>query len=307
MFTKSTSLIIPTRNRNDFLFKTLSQLKYYKIKFQEIIVIDSSDNFNKLLLKKIYKKFSVKFYRSEPSTSAQRNLGLKLRNQKNQFVMFLDDDISFFKDAFININNVINLNKNNDNISGFGFNLIIKKKKNFLDLIKMSYIAKLLNLYSDLPGVVVKSGWQTKIINIKSDILSDWCSTQAVIYKSKFLKNITFNENLGVYSYLEDLDFSLRVNRVNKKIFVSRHSKYKHPNEIKRNSLSFGIVEIFNRFLITRSNNLNLNFFFLGSLIRFLLSLTNIFTGQIKSFFRACGNIIGIIKSLIYFFFNIKN
>jgi len=190
MFTKSTSLIIPTRNRNDFLFKTLSQLKYYKIKFQEIIVIDSSDNFNKLFLKKNYKKFSVKFYRSEPSTSAQRNLGLKLRNKKNQFVMFLDDDISFFKDAFFNINNAINLNKNNDNISGFGFNLIIKQKKNFLDLIKMSYIAKLLNLYSDLPGVVAESGWQTKIINIKSDILSDWCSTQAVIYKSKFLKNI---------------------------------------------------------------------------------------------------------------------
>lgn len=101
MFTKYTSLIIPTRNRNRFLFKTLNQLKKYNVKFKEILVIDSSDKFDKLFKQKICNKFSVKFYRSRPSTSLQRNLGLKLRNKKNQFVMFLDDDIFFLKILFL--------------------------------------------------------------------------------------------------------------------------------------------------------------------------------------------------------------
>jgi len=305
MFTKNTSLIIPTRNRNSFLFKTLSQLKKYNIKFQEILVIDSSDKSNKLFNQNICKKFSVKFYHSKPSISLQRNLGLKLRNKRNQFAMFLDDDIFFFKNSFLNMSKIVNLYKKDNNISGFGFNLISNKKKNFLDLIKRSYLIKLMNLYSDKPGVVTKSGWHTIVSNNKSDVLADWFSTQAVIYKSKFIKNIKFSENLGNYSYLEDLDFALKVNKNKKKILVSYSSKYKHPNEIKRNNVNFGIIEIFNRYIIVKNHKLNLINFFLGSFVRFLLSLLITFKGEFNSFLRACGNVAGIIKSFFYLLLNI--
>jgi glycosyltransferase involved in cell wall biosynthesis len=301
MFTRNTSLIIPTRNRDELLFKTLNQFIKYQIKFEEILVIDSSDKYNELFVKKICKKFKVKFYRSKPSTSLQRNLGLKLRNKNNQFVMFLDDDIFFFKDSFIRMNKCITLYKNDNNISGFGFNFINSKKKSFLDLIKSSDVIKSMKLYSDQPGVVTKSGWQTTVSNIKSNVFAEWYTSAAVIYKSKFIKNMYFNKNLGTYSYLEDLDFSYKINKIKKKkIFVNYSSKCKHPNEIKRNNFSFGIVEIFNRFIIVKSNQLNLKLFFLGSFIRFLLSLSNIFKGEFNSFFRACGNIIGMGKSFFY-------
>ena len=300
MFTKYTSLVIPTRNRSISLLKTLNQLKNFNIKFKEILVIDSSDKFDKFFFKKISKKYSVKFYRSEPSTSLQRNIGLKLRNKKSQFVMFLDDDIIFFKNSFFAMNKTINLYAKDNSISGFGFNLITNKKKTFIDLIKSSYIIKLIHLYSDKPGVVTKSGWHTIVSNIKSNILAEWFSTQAVIYKSKFITNINFNENFGNYSYLEDLDFSLKVNKNEKKILVNHTSRYKHPNDIKRNNINFGIVEIFNRFIIVKSHKFNLTLFFLGSFVRFLLSLLNIFKGEFSSFFRACGNIAGIIKSFFF-------
>ena len=306
MFTSKTSLIIPTRNRTALLFKTLNQFIKYKIKFEEILVIDSSDKYNEFFVKKICKRFSVKFYRSKPSTSLQRNLGLKLKNNKNQFIMFLDDDISFFKDSFLEMNKSVNLFKRDNNISGFGFNLITSKNDSFLNLVKSSRIIKSIGLYSDQPGVVTKSGWQTIASNIKSNILTQWCSTQAVIYKSKFIKNIYFSKNLGSYSYLEDLDFSLKVNKNKKKILINYSSKYKHPNEIKRNNLSFGIIEIFNRFIVVKSNHLNLRLFFLGSFIRFFISLFNIFKGEFNSFFRACGNIVGIIKSFFYMLLNIN-
>jgi len=306
MFTKRTTLIIPTRNRASFLFKTLNQFTKYKIKFQEILIIDSSDKYEQFFVKKICEKFSAKFYRSIPSTSLQRNLGLKLRNKNNQFVMFLDDDIFFFKDSFKSMNECINLYKVDNNISGFGFNLITNKKKSFLDSIKNSEVIKSMNLYSNQPGVVTKSGWQTIVSNIKSIVLAEWCTTQAVIFKSRFIKNIYFNKNLGSYSYLEDLDFSFKINNNKKKILINYSSKYKHPNEIKRNNLSFGIIEIFNRFIIVKSHHLNLKLFFLGSFIRFFLSILNIFKGEFNSFFRACGNIVGIVKSFFYMLLNIN-
>jgi hypothetical protein len=205
------------------------------------------------------------------------------------------------------MNKTINLYKNDNKISGFGFNLITNKKKSFLDLIKSSYIIKLTNLYSDKPGVVTLSGWHTIVSNIKSNVLAEWFSTQAVIYKSKFITNINFNENFGNYSYLEDLDFSLKANdKKKKKILVNYSSRYRHPNEIKRNNINFGIIEIFNRFIIVKNHKFNLIYFFLGSFVRFLLSLLNIFKGEFNSFFRACGNIIGIAKSFYYILFDIN-
>ena len=43
MFTSKTTLIVPTKNRSLKLIKLLNSILKYKIKFNEIIVIDSSN------------------------------------------------------------------------------------------------------------------------------------------------------------------------------------------------------------------------------------------------------------------------
>ena len=45
MFTQKTSLIIPTKDRPNKIIKLLKKLSIYKIKFNEILVIDSSRSF----------------------------------------------------------------------------------------------------------------------------------------------------------------------------------------------------------------------------------------------------------------------
>ena len=47
MFTYKTTLIIPTRNRSSKLKKLIQDIFRLKIIFNEIIIIDSSDNFHK--------------------------------------------------------------------------------------------------------------------------------------------------------------------------------------------------------------------------------------------------------------------
>ena len=55
MFTKKSVLVIPTKDRNTQLKKTLNQFLSLKVSFKKIIIVDSSNDRN---LKKI--KFSKK-------------------------------------------------------------------------------------------------------------------------------------------------------------------------------------------------------------------------------------------------------
>ena len=56
MFTQKTSLIIPTKDRPNKIIKLLKKLSIYKIKFNEILVIDSSRSFYSKKVKSYCKK-----------------------------------------------------------------------------------------------------------------------------------------------------------------------------------------------------------------------------------------------------------
>ena len=301
MFTNYTSLVIPTRNRLkklSFLLKRINLLKY---SFQEIIVVDSSDDKYKEYLKNVCIKYSVKFYSSEPSISGQRNFGINIKNKKNKYIMFMDDDIILEKDALYNLDQLIKKYSNDNEICGFGLNLIGKKENvSALDFIKESKVVKSLELYSNIPGSVTKSGWHTKIKNLKKDSFVEWIYSTGTVYKCKLIKNVQFDISLGTYSYLEDLDFSLQLKRKKLKLIVAHLAKFKHPNDIERTSFNFGVLEIVNRYKIVKKYYLNKKLFFLGAIIRSLISFLSIFKGNINYFFRAWGNIFGIFKCLIF-------
>jgi glycosyltransferase involved in cell wall biosynthesis len=302
MFTNYTSLIIPTRNRSSHLKNILSQLKSLKLKFKQIIVIDSSDSKYKKEVVKISKVFKVKLYNSYASTSHQRNLGLDKAKKASKYIMFLDDDIIFFRNAFINMDFRINkADKNNEQISGFGFNTIQKTKPSFLEIIKHSKLSKYFNLYSDLPGKITNSGWHTKILNLKKDFSTDWLYTTASIYKHEHIKNHRFILSFGSYSYLEDLDFCLNLKKERRKLIVVANARFSHPNFIARNSFDFGVTEIENRFSIVKRHNLKFNSFFVGGVIRSLISFFNVLRGDFNSINRFSGNIFGLLKCIFKF------
>ena len=61
----------------------------------------------------------MKVYNAKPSISLQRNIGLNKVIKKRKYVMFLDDDLIFEKNAFKNVF----FCSENKNLSGIGFNL----------------------------------------------------------------------------------------------------------------------------------------------------------------------------------------
>lgn len=290
MFTWRTSLIIPTRNRSKQLIDLLNSLFILKLRFSEILIIDSSKNYHSKKIKLYCKKKKINYFFTKPSTSYQRNIGLK-KAKPHSFIMFMDDDVVFLKDTFIKMNKCIIKNKNNPKIAGYGFNQIQNIKENILEKIKKIKFIEKVNIYPNRPGQVAKSGWHSKILNLKKDILADWVFTTICVFKKEEIKGFKFDESFGQYSYLEDLDFSLNLKKKNKKIYISSKAKFKHPANIDRSSFNFGVIEIKNRFKIVNKHNLSKKYFVLGCIIRLMISILKSISFNQKYFFRAVGNI----------------
>ena len=104
------SIIIPTCNRPFFLKKCLkyvinSLIEGSFVKNSEVIIIDSSSHENRNFIKETvcnYKdrKINISFlYNDKKNISKSRNIGV--RHSKNNYLVFIDDDISvkptFFK------------------------------------------------------------------------------------------------------------------------------------------------------------------------------------------------------------------
>ena len=296
----SLSIVIPTKDRRELLFKSLKFLNKNFFFFNEIIIVDSSLNIiNERDLKTSYRKSNIKYFTSKPSTSMQRNLGLKNVRKKNKFVMFLDDDIRFNNDALKKMYRFIN--KINNNIIGIGFNSITTAghEKNLLERIKNSSFFSKLELYDSRPGRVANSGWQTKILNIKKDILVEWLPTQACIYKKNKIKSLKFSNQLGTYAYLEDLLFS---HQISKRGYLVVHceAKYKDTLTVERNHFWFGIKEVRNRIVFIKQNKLPIKTFVLGYIFFISKNFLEIFL-NLKKIMRFFGNIVGI-----FYLFKIK-
>ena len=128
-------IVIPTRNRSKMLSKTINELARNNFFFKEIIIVDFSNKFHKSKNKSLknISKIDIKIYNSKPSISLQRNIGLNKIIKKRKYVMFLDDDLVFSKNAFRKMYLFI---KNNNDLTGVGFNLCIKKVNSFSEFLK---------------------------------------------------------------------------------------------------------------------------------------------------------------------------
>lgn len=295
MFTSKTTLIIPTKDRSSRLINLLSKIFNLKINFNEIIIIDSSNSIHKTNIIKFLKGKKVKFINSYPSTTHQRNIGLKKRKKNSEFVLFLDDDIKINMKSFKEMNDGINKYKKQIEICSFAFNLKTNSKNFRFEKFKTSKILKLLGLYDDAPGRVLDSGWHTKISNLKNDTFVEWIYTGATIFKTKIVKKTRLkNLNKG-FNYLEDLYFSYSFTKKKFKHIVIAKAEVLNSNIVPRDDYEFGYMEIINRFKFVDNYQLSKIKFYFTAIIRSIFLLINLFSLKIRIIFRFFGNIIGVM------------
>ena len=297
MFIEETSLVIATRERFNSLKRFFYSINEYVNKFNEILIVDSSSNTtHKKIIEEFSKYKNINIIKSEASSSVQRNIGIKKFDKNNKYIMFCDDDIIFEKSSILNMEKFINKFPNG---VGYGFNLFEKNKVNFMDKIKKNIFFTRYGFYHNNPGIVCENGWHTKISNVDKSCKVMWLSTQACIYNSKCIDNkISFDVNLGKYSYLEDLFFSYELSKKGI-LSICHNSTYLHPDNIDRRSFDFGLKEVTNRYKFVKKNNLNLLKFYITFFLKIFTSLIKILTFRINLIPKFFGNILGIILCII--------
>jgi len=285
-------IVIPTRNRIKELTNTLKFLESNKFFFKKIVIVDSSNLEIKDQIKKKVKKYraNIEVVNSEPSTCIQRNVGFNFI-KKSKYIMFLDDDNIFYSDAFYKMQDFLN---NNKDFVGVAFNQIYKERKNIFDCLKKNYITNKIGIYSLDNGEFSGSGWQSRFVNFENNKIVQWLPTRAVIYRSSEIKNSRFDKKLGVYGYLEDLDFSLQLKKRGK-LMVCNDAKYKHDQSINRPGFQFGKKELRNRYYIVKKHKLNKVLFFLTTFLRMLLTFKEGILGNLNSFKRLAGNLVALV------------
>jgi hypothetical protein len=286
-------IIIPTKDRPQELDNTIKYLSLNKFFFKKIIIVDASTLKKKIIIEKIVKKYdlNIQIINSRPSTCVQRNIGFNfIKNEK--YIMFLDDDNIFYPDAFYRMKEFL---KSRNDFVGVAFNQICKNKKNFLEKIKKNKILDYFGVYSSKKGGFARSGWQSKFINFNKNMNVEWLPTRAVIYKCNAVKNIRFDENLGIYGYLEDLDFSLELKKKGS-LMVCSKAKYRHDQVVNRLSYEFGEKEIKNRYYIVKKHKLSKIFFLINVLLRATITIKDFISGDINSIKRLTGNVVGLIN-----------
>lgn len=93
------SVIIPTRNRPDFLAKALESLRQQHRKAEEIIIIDTSDNKDHVeSISRNFDDLPVRWVDSIASVCIQRNAGIQAAT--GDWIFLCDDDIELNPDYF---------------------------------------------------------------------------------------------------------------------------------------------------------------------------------------------------------------
>jgi GT2 family glycosyltransferase len=291
----SISLIVATKDRPDDLRRLFESLRAQTVAPDEIIVVDASQESKEPILTG-FPELAIRYLPHwPPSATAQRNAGILACDPAATLIGFADDDTTFEPYAFANMRSF--WNSAEPDILGAGFNLC-----NYPDrgnsVLKHSWLADWIGLYSAKPGMVSQSGWQTMIGTLVSTQFVDWLPSSAVLFRREVFEQTLFDEIFDSYSYLEDLDLSYTLSRMGRLAVVADagFNHFSSPSG-RVSERHFGRCEVRNRLYLVRKHRLSLARCYAGLAIRMAMSvgsgLARRNAGQLQ---RALGTIDEMVK-----------
>jgi GT2 family glycosyltransferase len=291
------SVVIPTRNRNELLKKSLEAIILNEITFNSILIIDSSDNQHFVNLEYLHPR--IRHLRTNMKSAAkQRNIGIDEINSNEKYLAFLDDDIVIPKNYFLNLIETI---KKTDcvGVSGIALNpeTLGKNKKSLFQIL----LSRFFLLSSKKEGKVLRSGVNTPVDQNHEEIFEvEWligCS----VWNYPKIRKLKFREDFEGQSLGEDVIFSQKARKYGK-IYVNSEVILTHLESpiMRPSDEEFMYMWVKNRLEIVKEkrnsfiNLLAFNWCNLGKILQILLlrkrnkgkSLRGIMNAYIDILFR---------------------
>ena len=249
------AFVVATKDRPGDLRTMLRSLADQSRRPDQVVIVDSSA----APVQSVAEEFgglNVKYIHVDrPSASSQRNTGIRAVDEGMDLIAFLDDDVvleagslevmlDFWAAAPAEI-------------GGAAFNYLNCVLPGGRAL-KQSRLVRWLGLYSDEPGRVAPSGWQTVTGVVDRTIWVDWLCSGASVWRRNILQEFHFDEFFDGYSYLEDLDLSYSIGRKYRLAIVADAGFRHYPSSSGRPSFfRFGKVEVRNRLYFVRKHKLS--------------------------------------------------
>lgn len=200
------SVLTPTKDRPHKIVNLLDSLVAQTKQVGRVIVVGSGQDIHGII-QSYEKKLNIEYYHSEIAGQIrQRKLGVTKLDSKTKLVATLDDDIILKPDA---IENLISFwNSKDKNTAGTGFNITNMQRH------KYSWIKKVLYLSLESPGRVISSGYTTSLVNINSDIKTNWLNGGATVWRQNILVEGIHKKNMdSSWAPCEDLMFSYPISK----------------------------------------------------------------------------------------------
>lgn len=286
------SIIIPTRDRHQDLERLLESITVQGVKLLQVIIVDSGNDPINGILKK-FPDLAIIYARLLPaSLPAQRNLGISKISGEATLVAFLDDDIVMEDNS---IKGMMEFWKTaGDDVAGASFNLINVSSE------RVTFTERLFLVNAGIPGVVMRSGFQSKTACVKETMRVQWIPGCAMVWRKGILDKFRFDEWFYGYAHCEDLDFSYHISR-QYKLFILKDAGVTHntkPIE-KKYEFHLGIMQVINRvYFVKKHPGFSLPLCYWSC---FGLFLKNIYLGlvrcQSRYLLRGLGISVGIFVS----------
>lgn len=242
------SAVIVTKNRSDFLKKSLQSVINQTYKHIEIIIIDdnSNDNTQKIINSFLRVHPNILYFRNKKTMGANFSRNLGLEYAKGFFVAFLDDDDFWKKNKIYEQVNHFNIEKFDIISCNFEYKKLFQNyKSNIPNRISFSKLLEL-NYLGGFSGILIKkSSFNQKIFDNKLPSCQDWdfwircfIDNKKIIILQSNLYNYTVHSNnkitnslnnsykgrlLFFFKYRKNFDHNLRKKKLYE-LLIIRHT-----------------------------------------------------------------------------------
>ncbi len=245
------SVVIPTKNRLAPLRRTLESLRAADPAPEEVLVIDSDEkrSAERLVLELEDRGLAVHYVHSEPSLTKQRNVGID--RATGDVVVFLDDDVSIPHDLFAKLAGPYE----QDGVVG-ATGWVIEPRQGARLGGPPSFLRRLVLPGSRrYPGRFTRYGYPRYVVVADGPCDVEFMPGCFMSARREPADRVRFDEQLAAYALAEDEDFSYRLSRLGRVVYlpdvVVVHEKLGFRSFDSRD---FGRLVVKNRAYLFRKN-----------------------------------------------------
>ena len=237
------TFIIPTKDRPEKIKNLLDSLVNQTLKPGRIIIVNGGVSI-KSIVTGYSKIIPVEYMEcSPPGQIRQKNMALKVLDERTKLVGYLDDDIVLEKDAIEAMIKFINSTAKET--AGVSFNIVNSPHYRY------SWIKAFIGLSSKTQGLVLRSGYNVPILAVNCNQKTQWVSGGATIWKKGIVQNFIQKEVSSRWASCEDLIFSYPIGKLFP-LYVCADARVRHEHVYdqapNKNHRYYGYTETIWRF-----------------------------------------------------------